>query len=268
MAVSIKNEGVINAIEIDPTFTIITGEMRWRASKEAGLLTVPCKILTLKPGDRFLRQMHENIHELTMNDWDTAEGLKKSAELIVPGTTKRVNRQEILAEEFGKSQKWVSEHLAILDQVGEMREGLKSGKIRHTKLRALKQISPENEKYVKELILDDTISRDALQNISRTLQRVDNAGEADVKEKIKATDWSGKKGDEVACILNEIAPLKIETVSEASNLIQKTAIQLIELLEEYPLASFGSLSSVSVVPTIMRLGNFLNEYLKGQIKLN
>ena len=45
MAVSIKNEGVINAIEIDEKFIIITGEQRWRAAKIAGLKEVPVKII-------------------------------------------------------------------------------------------------------------------------------------------------------------------------------------------------------------------------------
>lgn len=272
MSVSVKNEGIINPIEIDPKFVIITGEMRWRSAKEAGLLTVPCKIIEIKPKERFLRQMHENIHELTMNDWDTAEGLKKTIGLLLPGGKSKGRPpkkfEEILAKEYGKSQQWVSEHLAILNQVGEVREALKKGKLDYTRLRIFTNAPKEHKDWIKGLSLDKSISREAARNIASNLNRVTKEGREDIVKKIKDTNWSGKKGFEIAGMLHEIAPLRIESVDEANKLVQKLVIQLIELLEEYPLEFFGSLASVSVIPLIMRLGNFLNEYLKGKIKLN
>jgi ParB family chromosome partitioning protein len=65
MAKSILTEGIINPIEIDKDGVIITGEMRWRSAKEAGLTTVPVKVID--PGEnRFRRQVIENVHHNTM----------------------------------------------------------------------------------------------------------------------------------------------------------------------------------------------------------
>src|SRR3989344_4249364 len=84
MAVSVKNEGLINPIEVDGKFVIITGERRWRAAKIAGLKTVPIGVLeNISAKDRFIRQMQENLHQDTMSAWDTAEALDKIRKTIL-----------------------------------------------------------------------------------------------------------------------------------------------------------------------------------------
>jgi len=78
LAVSIRNEGIINSIEVDKNYVIITGEQRWKAAKIAGLKEVPVKIIEgIDSRGRFIRQVQENIHQNTMAVWDTAEALYK-----------------------------------------------------------------------------------------------------------------------------------------------------------------------------------------------
>ncbi len=45
MAQSIVTEGIINPIEVDKNFVIVTGERRWRAAKIAGLKSVRAMII-------------------------------------------------------------------------------------------------------------------------------------------------------------------------------------------------------------------------------
>jgi len=83
MAISIKNEGLINPIDFDENFVIITGERRWRSSKLAGLKEVPVRFLSgLSPDKRFIRQVQENLHQNTMSAWDTALALDKVRKMI------------------------------------------------------------------------------------------------------------------------------------------------------------------------------------------
>ena len=69
--------GVINPIEVDKTFKIITGERRWRASKIAGLKTVPVKILEIDKDERLVRKVIENIHNDTMDFHETSHALDR-----------------------------------------------------------------------------------------------------------------------------------------------------------------------------------------------
>jgi len=45
LAQTFKTQGIIQPIEIDENYQIITGERRWRAAKLAGLKKIPCKIV-------------------------------------------------------------------------------------------------------------------------------------------------------------------------------------------------------------------------------
>jgi ParB/RepB/Spo0J family partition protein len=63
MAQTILTQGVIAPIEIDENSVVVTGEIRWRASQKAKVLTIPVRrIYDLKPDERLERQLVENLH--------------------------------------------------------------------------------------------------------------------------------------------------------------------------------------------------------------
>jgi len=75
MAQTIKAQGTINAIEVDENNVIITGEIRWRGAKKAGVRTVPIRrIRHMTPTERLERQLIENLHhyELTSVERENA----------------------------------------------------------------------------------------------------------------------------------------------------------------------------------------------------
>lgn len=83
MAQTILTQGIIAPIEIDEDNMIITGELRWRASKKAGVPTVPCRrIYGATFDDRLERQLIENIHR---QDLDYKERDEKIYELYMSG---------------------------------------------------------------------------------------------------------------------------------------------------------------------------------------
>ena len=82
-AQTILAQGIIAPIEIDENNMIITGELRWRASKIALVPTVPCRrIHDASPDDRLERQLIENIHR---QDLDYKERDQKIYELYLSG---------------------------------------------------------------------------------------------------------------------------------------------------------------------------------------
>jgi len=63
LAKTIKSQGIINPIEIDENNVIITGEMRWRSAKKAGLEELECKLFKdMDKWERLERQTIENLH--------------------------------------------------------------------------------------------------------------------------------------------------------------------------------------------------------------
>ena len=77
MAQSMRSVGVINAIEVDKKFMIVTGEVRWRAAKMAGLKTIPAKIIEINDDERFMRQVIDNLHPETLSTCDKEDALEK-----------------------------------------------------------------------------------------------------------------------------------------------------------------------------------------------
>jgi len=270
MAVSIKNKGVINPIEIDKDRMIITGEMRWRASMKAGLKTVPCKILELDNKTRYLRQMHENIHHASMNSWDVAKGLSKSKQIL------GILGSRDLSKEFGKSHTWVLEHLRVLEATKEFQEAIKAEKLDYTKLRPYRRIPDEYKDWAKKnLLMNMAVSRGSFDIIVVRVLTAKEHNETNVIKKIVGTDWSGKTILQTAELLNKIYPPERQVIDDAqavAKLIQTKVVELTELLEMYPLGFFGKLANISVSPFLLKeveiIGNYLaNKPVQGNYKL-
>src|SRR5882757_665606 len=77
LAQTFKTVGIINPIEVDEDYMIITGENRFRAAKVAGLTTVPVKVLKIDDNTRFLRQVIENIQYNNLSPFEIAKALEK-----------------------------------------------------------------------------------------------------------------------------------------------------------------------------------------------
>jgi ParB/RepB/Spo0J family partition protein len=75
LAQTILSQGIIAPIEVDENNTIVTGEIRWKASKKAKVPTIPIRrIYGIKPEERLERQLIENLHrkDIPFNERDGA----------------------------------------------------------------------------------------------------------------------------------------------------------------------------------------------------
>ncbi len=238
---SMLTEGVINPIEVDEDMVIVTGEMRWRAAKFAGLATIPAKIIKISPQKRFLRQVIENIHHNTMSDWDTAKALEKLRnDLMSNAMEKRhhggIDDQGIrrLGRLIGKSPRFIIDHLEILGASKKIRTAIKTGKISYTFLRAIRRV-PEKfkEPMEKKILQGEFKQRDSAVEVAVALQK-----NPDKAEKILEVDYKlYKTPADVILKLSQIVPRFSDIIRDSftpPKELTEIKNSLLNWLEKYP----------------------------------
>ena len=106
---SVKEKGVQQPIGVRPAgerYTIIWGERRWRASKQAGRETVPALVKDVDEGEAYELALIENLQRADLDPLDEAAGIQ--------GLMNRRNyNQETAAKRLGFSKSKVSKLLKI-----------------------------------------------------------------------------------------------------------------------------------------------------------
>lgn len=176
LAESFKSEGIINPIEVDPSYMIITGECRWKAAKLAGLKEVPVNVndRDFDSYTRLRRQVIENIHQgagAAMNPIDTAKGylrlimmkynLRKGKILTtIPqaGDYFSLRQQEKLglisgvAKEVGQSHTSVLNSITLLEEPKWVLEDILRGRPKEYYVAATAISSKEHVEAIKQKI--------------------------------------------------------------------------------------------------------------------
>jgi len=126
LAASIKEYGVVQPItlrEMDGgRYQIISGERRWRASKKAGLESIPAYIKTATDETLMEMALVENIQREDLNAIEIALSYQRLIDDYK-------FTQERLAEKVGKKRATVANYLRLLKLPAEIQLGLKEGKI-------------------------------------------------------------------------------------------------------------------------------------------
>lgn len=111
LAGSIAEIGIVQPITLrkmdDGTFQIIAGERRWRASKQAGLRTIPAYIRTADDENMMEMALIENIQREDLNAVEIALAYQHLIEQY--GLT-----QEKLSERIGKNRTTITNYLRLL----------------------------------------------------------------------------------------------------------------------------------------------------------
>ncbi len=134
LAESISTHGLLQPLVVRPmiggTYQIVAGERRWRASRIAGLTTVPVIIKSLDDKETMELALIENLQRMDLNPVEEAKGysrLLKEFELT----------QEQVAERVGKSRSAVTNALRLLNLPDDMLNALSEGRISAGHARAL-----------------------------------------------------------------------------------------------------------------------------------
>ena len=156
LAQSIKEHGVISPITLrkdaSNRYMIIAGERRFRASKMAGLATIPAYIRTAKDEQVMEWALIENIQR---EDLDAIEIALAYQRLMDEYNL----TQERMSERVGKKRATVANYLRLLKLPAEIQLGLKEKKIDMGHARAiLGSPSPEQQLSLYKRIVQNGLS--------------------------------------------------------------------------------------------------------------
>lgn len=139
---SIREHGVLQPLvvteKIDGTYELVAGERRLRASKRAGLATVPALVRTASEHEKLELAIIENVQRVDLSPIDEAFSYKRLHDEF--GFT-----YDAVGERVGKSRPHVSNMVRLLDLPEVAAEALIQGKITMGKARALLSLSTQKE---------------------------------------------------------------------------------------------------------------------------
>ena len=131
---SIEKHGLIQPITVRPLdsgyFQIIAGERRWRASRKAGLETVPVHIITADEQKAMEMALVENLQREDLNPIEEALGYKTLSEEY--GLT-----QDEISKSVGKSRPVIANAMRLLKLPEQVLDMLSAGEISSGHARAL-----------------------------------------------------------------------------------------------------------------------------------
>lgn len=164
LAQSIKREGVLQPIlveEIAPgQYSIVAGERRYRASKLAGLPSIPVLVKDFTQMQRLEVSLIENIQRENLNPIEEA---KAYAYLIQEaGIT-----QEELAQRMGKNRSTISNSIRLLQLSSAMQQDMLHGKFSAGQARAiLSVVNPADREILYRAVLEKDLSVRATEQLA------------------------------------------------------------------------------------------------------
>jgi len=162
LADSIRAAGVVQPITVRPgetesQYMLIAGERRWRASRIAGIETIPSVVVSneesLTDESIFKIQLTENFEREDLNPVEEAEFLQQQIDKLK--TEGNENPADIVVNALGKSRSWLSKKLKVLKHSEEIRMLAREGLVRdYSILNKLEKCSTEKKsraiKSIKE----------------------------------------------------------------------------------------------------------------------
>lgn len=196
LAQSIKNLGVIQPITLrkdGDKFEIISGERRFRASKIAGLETLPAYIRLVNDQELLEMALVENIQREDLDAIEIALTYQRLLDEI--GMT-----QENLSQRIGKERSTITNSIRLLRLNPNMQNAIRSGEISAGHGRAI--LSIENPEDQNSFFI-----------------------------KILANKWSVRQAEEEATFLKEAIPAVKKVKASIPNHFKKAEKNLADILE-------------------------------------
>lgn len=153
LTLSIETHGVLQPIIVrrnGPTYQLVAGERRWRASRRAGLRTIPALVQEADDALSLELAMIENLQRDDLNAMEAARGYRALQDEF--GLT-----QEEVANRVGKSRSGVANTLRLLELPVDVQNLIRSGQISEGHGRALLPLVGREEDLngVLDRILDE-----------------------------------------------------------------------------------------------------------------
>lgn len=169
LAASIKESGVLQPIVVrrkgDGTYELIAGERRWRASKEAGLETIPVIIKNCSDQESLLLALVENLQREDLNPMETARAYSRMMQEF--GLT-----QDAVAIKVGCDRSSVANFVRLTQLPAEIQDFVETGRLSagHAKV-ILGLPSQEEQLRLGRMVVSTSLSvRDTEKLITRSLE--------------------------------------------------------------------------------------------------
>ncbi|MEK6585817.1 MAG: ParB/RepB/Spo0J family partition protein, partial [Nitrospirota bacterium] len=156
LAASIKESGVLQPIMVrrkgDGIYELIAGERRWRASKEAGLETIPVVIRNCSDQESLLLALVENLQREDLNPMETARAYSRMMNEF--GLT-----QDAIAVKVGRDRSSVANFVRLIHLHPELQELVQEGTLTTGHAKALLSLSsPEDQLKIGKLVASGALS--------------------------------------------------------------------------------------------------------------
>ena len=160
---SIKNHGVISPILVREVglnqYEVIAGERRLRASKKAGLETIPCLVDQKQDQDALESALIENLQREDLNAVEEARGYDRLKREF--GLT-----QDEVASSTGKARSTIANSLRLLNLSSKVLDMLASGQIEKGHAKLLASMSSDDAEKAANNIIKNKLSVKELSGIS------------------------------------------------------------------------------------------------------
>ena len=177
---SIKNQGVLSPILVRELglneFEVIAGERRLRASKKAGLTSIPCLVDQKQDQDALVSALIENLQREDLNPVEEARGLDRLKREF--GLT-----QDEVATSTGKARSTIANSLRILSLPNLVLEMLSKGEIEKGHAKLLVSMEKKEAEETAKRIVKNKLSIKDLSGITSK-----RATSKNIKQNIKDTD--------------------------------------------------------------------------------
>jgi len=161
---SIKKHGVLSPILVRELglnkFEVIAGERRLRASKQAGINTIPCLIDQKKDQDALESALIENLQREDLNAVEEARGYDRLKREF--GLT-----QDEVASSTGKARSTIANSIRLLSLPAKVLDLLSSGKIEKGHAKLLASLEPQEAEEAAASIIKNKLTVKDLSNLSQ-----------------------------------------------------------------------------------------------------
>lgn len=208
LAESIKIQGLIQPITVREDksghFQLISGERRLRASKMAGLKTIPAYVRTANDQQMLEMALIENIQRENLNAIEVALSFQRMIEELDL-------KQEELGERVSKNRSTVTNYLRLLKLPPVIQAAIRDGNIAMGHARALIAIPEvDHQLYVFQEVLKHDLSVRKTEEMVRNLQKNQKGGAGERKKPAGLSYEYQKIEDDLASRFSTRVRLKIQ----------------------------------------------------------
>ncbi len=224
LASSIKESGVLQPIIVrrkgDGIYELITGERRWRASKNAGLETIPAVIKNATDQESLLLALVENLQREDLNPMETARAYSRMVHEF--GLT-----QDIIAQRVGCDRSSVANSIRLTHLHPGVQELIEIGSVsaghakvilgldsRDAQMKVAKMVASHglSVRETEKLVQSSSVSRKRSRKIVASTQWMDL--EARLRKKLGTKVTVQPRGHGGRIVLHFFSPQELDGIVE------------------------------------------------------